>query len=559
MIGRFEFLQLEMIRHIVWITGWSIVGLIAAIMLPVSVTGYRRLLREEAGLIVPTKTVPLEESVLSYKHLVYSFLRYGIMILMTFLWMVCVQIMSIFWVTSNGIDPFSAGGCGLQGCGLQGWELFLQSVGMQFMLVGLLCLLMFYMLHRNFLAMAKNEESFAATPAIVNQNTPFCERVFIEWLISFGFFVTAGLIFCVAVAGIGISWIPRSPVSLCEALVLLLAITFGAAVINVRLPILRWFVNLVVIGLLFTLVFLHAMFLQELQFKGWNYLPFQDFFDSPQSYPVLFGLMILDAVIVFATITALILGVLYLRLKGTNRFFSQRTVKMIFGIEIVAILAVSVFLYIPARIPCLTDILVCRYRDDWTSHHNTKMMTLASEIIRSTSETDYDFGWAHGIRAAMNLRERRYDEAIADYDIAIRLCPGDTHVSNVYIAYYCNDRGEAKFAKGDLAGALEDFDKAISLRSDWNMPDFNYNRGFVHEKLGNIEAALADYDTYLAYAKRFLDKPSVVSTVPRTGYDDESRRMIHKGHRFGYVISFEELVEIRDRLERKTRKEQKPE
>jgi len=86
-----------------------------------------------------------------------------------------------------------------------------------------------------------------------------------------------------------------------------------------------------------------------------------------------------------------------------------------------------------------------------------------------------------------------------------------------------------------------------------NLREIYYNRGFVHEKLGNIAAALADYDKAIEDAKRFYEKPSIVSAVPRTGYDDESRRMIHNRWRYGYVITFEELVEIRERLAKETR------
>ena len=138
----------------------------------------------------------------------------------------------------------------------------------------------------------------------------------------------------------------------------------------------------------------------------------------------------------------------------------------------------------------------------------------------------------------MNLRERKYDEAIADFDVAIR------HPRPSFQDYIL--RGEAKIAKGDLSGALEDLDKAFSLGK--NLHEVHYNRGFIHEKLGNIESALADYDKTIAWSKQFQDKPPIVSNVPRPGYDDESRRMVYRKHRFGYVISFEELVEIRERL-----------
>jgi tetratricopeptide (TPR) repeat protein len=142
----------------------------------------------------------------------------------------------------------------------------------------------------------------------------------------------------------------------------------------------------------------------------------------------------------------------------------------------------------------------------------------------------------------MHLRERRYDEAIADYDVAIRLCPSE----QPFKKFYYSSRGEAKMHKGDFSGALDDFNKA--LWSGSFSRDTFYNRGFVYEKLGNIESALSNYDMAIANAKQFRDKPPVVSSVPRKGYDDESRRMVYQGNRFGYVISFEELVEIRERL-----------
>jgi len=526
------------IRDYVCIAGWGITGLIAAIILPTSIFGYRRILREEAGLAVPKKPMPLEESPLSYKRLRNSFRRYGITILALFLWMVCFQAACIFLITLQGQDLFQTN------CGLPGWELFLRSFGMQYMFVGLLCLIMFYALHRHFLAMAKNEESFAATPAVVTQDTPFRERVFIEWLVSFGLFIAAGLhglIFFVFIAGL----IPRSSVTLFASLILLLAVTIGAAVLNVRLPILRWLVKPIAVVLIVGYLYISAiMLVKSSGTAGWTYLPFHDFFDSAQSYPVLFVLMVLSAVIFFAMATSMILGVFYLRSKTTGRFFSRRTITLIFGVQIAAVLGVYAFLYVPARVACLAEILVCRFRDDWTTHHNAKMSALASEIIRSTSETDRRYGWVHGVRGEMNLRERKYDEAIADFEVAFRSSRLSFHN---YIL--CS---EARIAKGDLSGALNDLDEALRLEK--NLHEFHYNRGFINEQLGNIEEAIADYDKTIAWSKQFQKKPPIVSAVPRPGYDDESRRMVHEKRRYGYVITFEELVEIRDRLAAGTEK-----
>ena len=76
------------------------------------------------------------------------------------------------------------------------------------------------------------------------------------------------------------------------------------------------------------------------------------------------------------------------------------------------------------------------------------------------------------------------DGAIADYDRAIELNPRYAHA-------YTN-RGRAKRVKGNLDGALADYDRAIELDPD----DVRAycNRGFAKWTMGHLDDALADYD-----------------------------------------------------------------
>ncbi len=306
-------------RDTVCFSVWFLLIATALILLPISIFGYRRVLRENAGLIAPQKMKPLEESSLSFKRLRRSFRLYGSAMLAMFAVTIGTLVSGVYLEMLQGFERWTAG------CGLQAWERFLRYFGAQYGLVGLLVLVVFQRMYHGLLKTAKDEESFAAAPAIIDRNTPFRERVFIEWLVSFGLFLAAGFIFLWGEAFIS-SWIPRSPVSLFEAIVLLLAVTFGGAAINARWPILRWLTNTLVIGFLFASFLLIG--LRRVDFMGWNHLPFQEFFDSPRSWPVLWGITVLDAILVFTTLTTMILGVLYLRWKGKKRFFSPRTIKM---------------------------------------------------------------------------------------------------------------------------------------------------------------------------------------------------------------------------------------
>lgn len=82
-------------------------------------------------------------------------------------------------------------------------------------------------------------------------------------------------------------------------------------------------------------------------------------------------------------------------------------------------------------------------------------------------------------------RAGQLNAAIEDYTRAIVAMPG-------YWAAYVR-RSAAKSLKEDWQGALEDLDKAISLKAD--RPDVFGARGFTQLHLGNYPAARADFAT----------------------------------------------------------------
>jgi tetratricopeptide (TPR) repeat protein len=76
------------------------------------------------------------------------------------------------------------------------------------------------------------------------------------------------------------------------------------------------------------------------------------------------------------------------------------------------------------------------------------------------------------------------DGALADYNQAIKL--------NSKSAAAYNNRGNVKFTKGDLDGALADFNQAIQLNPEYGLA--YRNRGRAEEKKGDVNGAIADFN-----------------------------------------------------------------
>jgi tetratricopeptide (TPR) repeat protein len=80
-------------------------------------------------------------------------------------------------------------------------------------------------------------------------------------------------------------------------------------------------------------------------------------------------------------------------------------------------------------------------------------------------------------------RTAEADEKLQCYDEAIRLKPD-------YADAY-NNRGIARRAGGDLAGALKDYDEAIRLKPDYALA-YN-NRGIARRAGGDLAGAETDF------------------------------------------------------------------
>ncbi len=94
-----------------------------------------------------------------------------------------------------------------------------------------------------------------------------------------------------------------------------------------------------------------------------------------------------------------------------------------------------------------------------------------------TADAYFRLGWLY------DNSGKDFEQAIAAYTQAIKLDPTDA-------ATY-NNRGTARYTKGDLDGALADFTQAITL----NPTDTAayYNRGVARKAKGDLDSAIADY------------------------------------------------------------------
>jgi tetratricopeptide (TPR) repeat protein len=83
-----------------------------------------------------------------------------------------------------------------------------------------------------------------------------------------------------------------------------------------------------------------------------------------------------------------------------------------------------------------------------------------------------------------------------DFDRALEQVVGSgAHPSEAY-----NNRGAARHARGDLDGALADFDRALALNPRY--PEAYNNRGAARHARGDLDGALADFDRALALVPR---------------------------------------------------------
>jgi tetratricopeptide (TPR) repeat protein len=88
------------------------------------------------------------------------------------------------------------------------------------------------------------------------------------------------------------------------------------------------------------------------------------------------------------------------------------------------------------------------------------------------------------LRGAAKERKGNLNGAMADYNQAIQLDP------KYFRAY--NNRGLVRFREGDLDGAIAEYNQAISLNPKYGLA--YRNRGNAKQKKGDLDGAIADFN-----------------------------------------------------------------
>ena len=113
--------------------------------------------------------------------------------------------------------------------------------------------------------------------------------------------------------------------------------------------------------------------------------------------------------------------------------------------------------------------------------HPQKAIKHFSEAIQRSSES----AKLHHYRADAYAMNGEYENAIVDYDTAVRLNPSypDTYL----------DRGNSHYQLDQFESALKDFSEAIRLKPDWG--EAYANRAVIHLEMGKTEESVADAET----------------------------------------------------------------
>ncbi len=115
--------------------------------------------------------------------------------------------------------------------------------------------------------------------------------------------------------------------------------------------------------------------------------------------------------------------------------------------------------------------------------------------VREVTLVDPFTANAYTDRGTARYKKGDIDGAIRDYDLAIQINPG---LAQAYL-----NRGNPRYAKGDRDGALADWNRA--LRIDPRLYEAYNNRGTLRANLLDIDGALADFNQAITLNPRLAE------------------------------------------------------
>ena len=121
-----------------------------------------------------------------------------------------------------------------------------------------------------------------------------------------------------------------------------------------------------------------------------------------------------------------------------------------------------------------------------------------TRAISSGTFTGLELAKLHTNRGVELKQKGDLDGALKDYDAALGLNPGD------FFAF--NNRANVRRDKGDIPGAVADYSEAVRLEPAYAAA--YVNRGLVQERLGDLDKARESFNAALAApAQKFRNSP----------------------------------------------------
>jgi len=154
-----------------------------------------------------------------------------------------------------------------------------------------------------------------------------------------------------------------------------------------------------------------------------------------------------------------------------------------------------------------SDARACMQAAEWTALQQQAARTDIDACTRALEHgalTRRDRAATLVNRGIVRVALEDYQQALKDYNDAMELMP---ELPESYVS-----RGNLLFLANNLDAAIGDYDKALDLMLGRSHIAF-YNRGLANEKRGNSAAALADYREALQLRPDFAEAQAKVAAL----------------------------------------------
>ena len=136
----------------------------------------------------------------------------------------------------------------------------------------------------------------------------------------------------------------------------------------------------------------------------------------------------------------------------------------------------------------LSSALECRA----TASLRTNELGHALEDLDRIVALRPDYAGGYFLHGEARLRQKKFDEALADINQGIKISDPDGKSQSRFLAKRYAQRGVARLGQKDVEGAMADFNHSLELNPD--VPDTYYFRSFAFERQKQLPQALADME-----------------------------------------------------------------